>query len=253
MVALVRGPAGTTVRLLLVRAGSDPVEVDVVREAFELGTARSSVHPEGIGYLKVSSFEARTPGEVENQVEGLLTRDIRALIVDLRGNPGGRPAAALAVADQFLDGELVYFEEELDGTRTAHHAEAGGLVTELPLAVLTDGGTVGASEMVAAALRHHQRGPLIGLPTAGQATLYEGRELGEGVVVVVRSGTWSTPDRVSVGPEGLEPDFVVGLTEEDFASGFDRPQQAANAYLWSLVEGLLEEADDPEREVEPGG
>lgn len=248
VVALVRGPAGTTVNLLIERAGSDPVTVEVVRESLALGTARSLLHPEGIGYLKVSSFESRTPAEVERELEALLIREIRALIVDLRGTSGGRPSAGVAVADHFLDGDPVYFEEDLDGIRTGHNAQPGGLVTDIPLAVLIDPGTSGVAELVATALRIHERGPLIGLPSGGQSTIHKGRDLGEGIVMVARSGVWLAPNERVVPADGLAPDFLVGLTEEDIGAGFDRPQQTANAYLWSLVEGQFEELFEPEDE-----
>ncbi|MFB3110020.1 MAG: S41 family peptidase, partial [Acidimicrobiia bacterium] len=86
VVKLIRGPAGTTVSLVLQRAGSDPVEVEVTRETLELGTARFTMHPGGIGYLSVNSLEARTPAEVHDILESLKRRDMRALILDLRGN-----------------------------------------------------------------------------------------------------------------------------------------------------------------------
>ena len=243
VVSLVRGPAGTTVSLVLERAGVDAVEVEVVREALELSTARFTIHPGGIGYLSVSSFEGRTPDEVEDQLQQLLLRDIRALILDLRGNPGGRPSAALAIADHFLDGEVVYLEEGLDGTSTPHRAGEGGLATDIPVAILIDQGTAGEAEMLAAALRTHQRGPLLGLRTGGRSALHRGWEVGDGVVVVVRSGRWLTPNRGDVDPGGLPPDQEVGLSAEDVATGFDRPQATANAYLWTLLEGGLGEPE----------
>lgn len=242
VVSLVRGPAGTTVSLVLERAGVDAVEVEVVREALELSTSRFNLHPGGIGYLSVSSFEGRTPAEVEDQLQQLLLRDIRALILDLRGNPGGRPSAALAVADHFLDGEVVYLEEGLDGTSTPHRASEGGMVADIPVAILIDQSTAGEAEMLAAALRTHQRGPLLGLRTGGRSALHRGWEVGDGIVVVVRSGRWLTPNQGDVDPSGLPPDQEVGLSAEDVASGFDRPQATANAYLWTLLEGELGDA-----------
>lgn len=246
VVAMVRGPAGTTVNLLIERAGSDPVTVAVVREPLALGTARSSMHPEGIGYLKVSNFESRTPAEVERELEALLTREARAIIVDFRGTSGGRPSAGVAVADHFLDAEPIYFEEDLDGVRTAYEAQPGGLVADLPLAILIDSGTAGVAEMVATALRIHQRGPIMGLPSGGRAAIHKGRDVGDGIVVVARSSVWLAPNERVVPADGLAPDHIVGLTEEDIGAGFDRPQQTANAYLWSLVEGQLDDLFAPE-------
>ena len=234
---LIRGPAGTTVSLVLQRAGSDPVEVEVTRETLELGTARFTMHPGGIGYLSVNSLEARTAAEVHDILESLKRRDTRALILDLRGNSGGSPGAALAVAGEFLDGEIAYVEEHLDGTRTAHPADSGGLGVDFPMVILINDGTAAEAELLAAALRYHERGPLFGSPSDGKATLYRGYELGEGVVIVTRSGRWLIPGGDSVERGGLLPDQQVTLTSDDLAAGFDRPQAAANAYLWTLLQG----------------
>ncbi|MCZ6504838.1 MAG: S41 family peptidase, partial [Actinobacteria bacterium] len=138
---------------------------------------------------------------------------------------------------EFLDGEIAYVEEHLDGTSTAHPADSGGLGVDFPLVILINDGTAAEAELLAAALRYHGRGPLFGSPSDGKATLYRGYELGEGVVIVTRSGRWLIPGGDSVEPSGLLPDQQVTLTSDDLAAGFDRPQAAANAYLWTLLQG----------------
>lgn len=242
VVARVRGPAGTPVRLLLDRPGVGPLEVEVVREDFQLSTARFRMLADGIAYLSLSGFEGRTPGELDRELEILSSQGVRGLVIDLRGNQGGRASAALAVADRFLDTGVVYQEESFDGSRVSHHAAPGGVFPELPLAILVDRGTRAEAEILAAALREHGRGPLIGTATAGQALLYSGRQVGEGLAIVVPSALWYTPSGRSVVDGGLSPDLELELTEQDVAVGQDLQLSAGFAYLWSLLQGEREGA-----------
>jgi carboxyl-terminal processing protease len=237
VVARVRGPAGTVVRLLLERPGVGSVEVAVTREDFQLATARFRVLADGIAYLSLSGLETRTPGEVDRELEVMAAAGIRGLVIDLRGNQGGRLASAIAVADRFLDGQVIFQEESLeDGRRVSRHATRGGGFTDLPLAILIDGGTRGSAEILAAALRDHLRGPLIGTPSAGQSVLYAGRDVGDGMAVVVPTGLWYTPGGRLVFDGGLPPDIEVELTADDIASGDDVAVNQGFAYLWSLLE-----------------
>lgn len=236
VVALVRGPAGSIVRLLLTRPGVGEVEVAVAREGFTLSTARFRMLADGIAYLSLSGLESRTVQEVERELDVMAAHGIRGLVIDLRGNAGGSTRAAIAVAEHFLDGGTIFHEENLDGMQTSREATPGGVFSDLPIAMLIDGRTTGAAELLAAALRDHLRGPLIGSPTAGQALLYRGHDVGQGIAVVVPSGVWSTPGGQVIAGLGLPPDFQIELIPEAVAAGEDIVINAGFAYLWSLLE-----------------
>ena len=159
------------------------------------------------------------------------------MILDLRANPGGRPSAAVAVADHFLDAGPAYIAEDLDGVRREERLTPGGLAADLPMAVLVDERTGGAAEMVAAAFRDQERAPLIGRATAGDVALYRPQQVGERLAVVVRAGRWYTGAGDDLGDGGVEPDAEVELQPADLAIGYDRQQAAAYAYLWTRLGG----------------
>ena len=247
VVARIRGPAGTVVLLTVERPEIGRLDVPVVREELELATVGFRSLGGGIAYLSISRFDSGTPDEVARELQSLRQQEIDGLVVDLRANPGGSRRAGIAVADQFLDGGVVYGEEALDGTRITHEAEPGGPGVDLPLAVLVDERTRGVAEIVAAALRDNGRGPLLGERTGGNGLLYGSREVGEELVVVLPSGAWFTPGGRNVQGEGLEPDATVNVSIDDLLIGVDSQQQAAFAFLWSQLneEEAQEEAGTP--------
>ena len=242
VIARVRGPAGTEVRLTVDRPDVGRLDVAVVREEVEASTVASRPIHADIKYLSISRFDEGTPDELARELEFLRQQEVGGLVLDLRANPGGSRRAGSAVADQFLDGGVVYREETLDGTMITHEAEPGGPGVDLPLAVLVDGRTLGVAEIVAAALRHHGRGPLIGEVTGGNSLLYSPYEVGGELVVVLPSGRWFTPEGGNIFGAGLGPDSVVSVGREDLLLGVDSQVQAGFALLWGLLYG--EEAEE---------
>lgn len=235
VVARIRGPSGTEVLLTIERPEIGRFDVPVVRAEHEFATVGFRSLGGRIAYLSISRFDSGTPDELARELEILRQQEIEGLVVDLRANPGGSRRAGSAVADQFLDGGIIYHEEALDGTRITHQAEAGGPGVDVPLAVLVDERTRGVAELVAAALRHHRRGPLVGHGTAGNGLLYSSREVGDDLVVVLPSGGWFTPGGRSVQGAGLEPDAVVNVNPDDALIGVDSQIQAGFVFLWTQL------------------
>ncbi len=235
VIARIRGPADTEVLLTVERPEIGRFDVPVVREEHEFATVGFRSLGGGIAYLSISRFDSGTPDELARELEILRQQEIEGLVVDLRANPGGSRRAGSAVADQFLDGGVIYLEEALDGTQTTHEAEPGGPGVDFPLAVLVDQRTLGVAELVAAALRHHRRGPLLGEGTAGNGLLYSSREVGEELVVVLPTGGWFTPEGRNVHGVGLEPDAVVDVNPDDVLIGVDSQIQAGFAFLWTQL------------------
>lgn len=237
VLALVRGPEGSSVQLQLERAGVGTLDVALTREAFKLASAASRRLGGGVGYLSVTRFHSDTSDEVRSQLALVLGQGTEALVLDLRATAAGSPTAAREVADEFLDGMLVHQEEDLDGNRIGRFAQPGGLAVDLPLVVLVDQQTVGAAELLAAALQDNGRAPLFGLTTAGNGLLHTAHPVGDDLAVVVMSGRWYTPAGRDVHAAGVEPDAAVPLLQQDRAAGFDRQLQTAFATLWSHLQG----------------
>jgi len=166
VVALIRGPVGDSVRIRVQRNTSrKQLDFEVVREEFHT----PSVHwrmlddrASDMGYIRITQFTERTGAEVENALRELEERGATRLVLDLRDNPGGLLDSAIDVASQFLDDGVIMYERKRDGAEKPYPVLQGGLARDIPVVVLTNGGTASASEIVAGAVKDHGRGILVG-------------------------------------------------------------------------------------------
>lgn len=211
---LIRGPAGTSVRLMVEREGSS-FEVDVVRDVIDVPSVRGEMLPEGVAYVRLSRFTNRTAEEIEAILEELLAQEPSGLILDLRGNPGGGLSTAVDVADQFLDSGIVLTERFGTGQDKVYRSGNGEVAEEIPMAVLIDEGSASASEVLAGALRDRGRATLIGTTSFGKGTVQTWHGLSNGGGVRITIARWLTPDGIWVDEGGLEPQEIVTLPEPE--------------------------------------
>ncbi|MBN1642816.1 MAG: PDZ domain-containing protein [Anaerolineae bacterium] len=231
-VSLIRGPAGTVVRLLVQRAGiEEPFEVRVTRARIEQPVVETERLEGGIAYLRLNRFGQTATDEVAAALAELLDGETQGLILDLRGNPGGYLSAAIEVASQFVDHDPILIERFRDDTQRTYAPVAGGLALDIPLVVLVDGGSASASEIVAGAVQDTERGTLIGTRTLGKGSVQLVNTLSDGSQLRVTTAAWFTPAGRAIHGEGLQPDIEVAFTEEDIASGHDPQLERAIAYL----------------------
>ncbi|NWG17419.1 MAG: PDZ domain-containing protein [Chloroflexi bacterium] len=163
-----------------------------------------------LGYIQIQRFTSRTPEELKTTIEKLQQNErIKGLILDLRNNSGGLLVESIAVASQFLDGGLVVAYERNNNEEKSINAVNGGMQTHLPLAVLINQGTASAAELVAGAIRDHERGVLIGQTTYGKGTVQQIFRLSDDSSLHVTSAEWLTPDRHQLDGEGLQPDYLL--------------------------------------------
>ena len=229
----IRGPGGTAVTLLILHQGeTDPVEIEVIREEIDLDTVYLEMLPGDIAHIQITYFSLRTDKEVSSVLSDALSRGATAIVLDLRGNPGGLLDTVVDMADEFLDGGTILYQADDEGNVVAEwKASSGGLADDLPLAVLVDGGSASGSEVLAGALQDHGRGPLIGTKTYGKGSVQLIRELSDGSALYVTSARWLTPNGHLIEGLGLTPDFEVPITEEDIAQGIDPQLERAIVYL----------------------
>ena len=217
-ITLLRGPAGTKVKLSVQKADDpdgQPVEMELTRARIELETVSSRVPAEGIGYVRVRVFGSQTRLQLDRALRDMRARRVRGLVVDLRDNPGGFLTGAVEVSSQFLrEGSVVLYEER-EGKRHPVVARPGGLATDLTLAVLINRGSASASEIVASALRDHNRAILFGETTFGKGNIQVPFDLSDGSSVRVTAGTWVTAGGKPVQGLGIAPTIEVKMTTED--------------------------------------
>jgi len=161
---------------------------------------------DGIAYLALWECSGRAARDLRTSLKQLLAEEPRALLLDLRGNPGGYLHTAVQIASEFITDGVVLLERDRHGSESKHNVQGGGIATDLPLAVLVDGATASAAEIIAGAIRDNDRGLLIGEQTY-------------------------TPSGQGINGEGLTPDIVVDFSEEDLLAERDVQLEQAVEYL----------------------
>jgi carboxyl-terminal processing protease len=163
---------------------------------------------ERVGYIQIKMFTGRTPEELTTGLNELGSADVRALIIDLRGNTGGLLQESIRVADEFIDGGVLVYERNNAGQRS-HDGQAGGLGVAYPLIVLVNNRTASGAELVAGALQDRDRGILIGQRTFGKGTVQQIFPLSDGSSLHVTSSEWLTPAQQPLEAVGLTPDVEM--------------------------------------------
>ena len=209
----IRGPRGTEVALTILRGTDDPFEVRITRDVIQQREVRSEVLGDGaIGYVRLAGFSDASADQLEEAIATHLDEGRTRLILDLRGNPGGYVTAARAVASEFIDDGVIFWEENAQGDQVPTRASPGGIATdpELDIVVLVDRGSASASEIVAGALQDMGRARLVGEPTFGKGTVQQWQELtGEGGAFRLTVAKWLTPEKRWINDIGLTPDVLV--------------------------------------------
>jgi carboxyl-terminal processing protease len=242
---LIRGPAGTTIRLLIQR-DQEQFEVEIERDVIEIPSVRGEMLESDVAYVRLSRFANPTPEQLRSTLEELLAQEPRGLVLDLRNNPGGGLNTAVDVADEFLDEGVVLTERFGSGQERVFRSEEGGVAQEIPMAVLINEGSASASEVLAGAIRDRERGTLVGQTTFGKGTVQTWHALSNGGGVRITTARWLTPGGHWVNEGGITPDVVVSMPETFPGESAEDPQ------LEAAVDLLLaqENGPTPEEAVE---
>jgi carboxyl-terminal processing protease len=161
------------------------------------------------GYIQVLRFTSRTPTELKKAFEELRSADIRALVLDLRNNPGGLLQESITVASQFLPPDLVVLYEQSRQGEKEYRVRDGSTLTDLPMAVLINGGTASAAELVAGALKDHRRATVIGQRSFGKGTVQLIFQLLDKSSIHVTTAEFFPPSRQQLEGAGIEPDIPM--------------------------------------------
>ena len=232
-VLLIRGPAGTSVALKVLRKGEpEPLEIEVVRAKIEIEVVEAKLLEGNIGYVKLSEFSSGASSKLNKAIASLRQQGAEKLVLDLRDDPGGYLSESVAVTSLFLK-EGVVVREKRKGNQEEQVYEASGphIAADLPLVVLINRGSASASEIVAGALKDHQRATLIGEQSFGKGTVQLPHTLSDGSELRVTIAKWYTPNGNLIHKEGIVPDIVVERTQEDFLEGRDPQLDRALEYL----------------------
>jgi carboxyl-terminal processing protease len=233
-VKMMRGKPGTAVKLKIKREGlADLVSMEVVRAIIQSKSVTAELKEDGIGMIRLRSFSEKSSIEVKEALDNFRKEikakdkddDLRALILDLRSNPGGLLQQAVEVSDLFLDEGLIVYTQGRDKERVSRSfANSPGTEPDYPMVVLINGGSASASEIVAGALQDQSRAHILGMKSFGKASVQHVRSLEDGSGIKLTVGHYYTPSGRQIHGEGISPDQkVLGpfdrLEEEESTDG----------------------------------
>jgi carboxyl-terminal processing protease len=216
--AKIRGPQGTTVTLTLRRGADEPAfEVSIVRAQIIVGSVNSQMLDGGLAYIQITEFKATTTREFDTALRDLLPRQPKGIILDLRNNPGGFLLNAQDVLGRLYDGVALY-EEDGAGKLQELRTNVGGndvRAFDTPMAVLVNGGSASASEIVAGALRDARPATyLLGEKTFGKGSVQNIHALSDGGSARITIAHWLTPHKDAIHKIGITPQYFVPFAED---------------------------------------
>lgn len=229
-VSKIRGPKGTKVTLKLFREGKNaPFDVEIIRDKIEIKSVKWEFKELGQGsqkklvaVIKLTRFGDDTLGLLEKAVNEILIRNVSGIVLDMRNNPGGYLQTAVDVASYWVEnGKLVVKEERSQSADNNYQASGKNRLKGHPTAVLINGGSASASEILAGALQDYGIAKLIGEKSFGKGSVQELVDLRGQTALKVTVARWITPGGKNLNKEGLRPDIEVKMAEEDYEQGKD--------------------------------
>ena len=209
-----RGKEGTNVIISVRREGvARSINVPLIREIIDIKNVKSEALGKGHAYIRLTQFHDRTTDDLDNAPKKLTQENgqLKSIVLDLRNNPGGLLSQAVKGTDLFLDsGMIVYTEGRLESQKKIYFAHRGGY-TDVPLVVLVNSGSAGASEIVAGAVQDHGRGVVLGAKTFGKGSIQTILPLSYGSSLRLTTARFFTPNGRSISLGGIQPD--VGIDE----------------------------------------
>jgi carboxyl-terminal processing protease len=214
MVGRMRGSPGTEVTIDVRRPSSaGPLRFALERAEIEVKTVRSNYLGDGFGYVRLTGFSDNTAAGLDRAAEALKAeagRRLRGLVLDLRSNPGGVLHAAVEVSDRFLsEGLIVRGTGRIPHARFEYRASPGDALEDVPLVVLVNAGSASASEIVAGALKDHQRARIVGERTYGKGSVQTVLPLTAGRALKITTSRYVLPSGRTLSGTGIDPDLIV--------------------------------------------
>ncbi len=214
--SLIRGEVGTSVLLQIQRSDRPLFDVSLTRARIEVPIVQASLKSEGelqVGYIRLSEFSSHAAEQMHRAIEDLKGEGADSFVLDLRGNPGGLLNASIEIARMWLDSGGIVSTTDRAGNSQEAKATRSAL-TNLPMAVLVDGNSASASEILTGALQDNDRATVIGSKTFGKALVQSVHALSDGSGIAVTVAHYYTPAGTDISKKGISPDITVDLSEE---------------------------------------
>jgi len=250
-----RGKPKTPILVTILREGEDePFDIEIIRDIITIKAVKSKIYDD-IAYLRVTTFSEQTVNGAEEQLKTMLDEiddNIKGLVLDLRSNPGGLLTQAIGLSDMFLDkGEVLSTRGRRPESAKRFNATAGDMMNGLPIAVLINGGSASASEIVAGALQDHRRALILGTKSFGKGSVQTVIPLDKENAIKVTTSRYYTPSGRSIQAEGIEPDIIV--ENADISLKKEKRQRKEADLKGQIGKGDLKNDKEPANDNDPKG
>ena len=237
----IRGPRGTKVKLTLKRVDvPEPIQVELVRRVITSPIVEWKMEDEStkIGYIWLHQFNEKSDQMFDQALTDLESKGMRALVLDLRGNPGGLLDVAIEIGSRLIpDGDIVVIQDK-GGRQSRYGVEPAKQNHRLyPLVVLIDGSSASASEIIAGAIQDNKAGTIVGTDSFGKGKVQTIMNLPDGSAVVITTAKYYTPAMRDVDKMKIKPDVVVEPTDDDIKNEVDSQLNKAVGILKTRLDG----------------
>ncbi len=213
IISKLRGTQGTSVKIKIMRPSENKTfEVNVMREKINIPTVSQKIFNNNIGYIRITNFDRNTHKQFKQAYDKISKSNLKGLIIDLRNNPGGLLDTVIKIANELLPkGCIVYTEDKAGNKKYAYSDEN---YIKLPLAILVNGNSASASEVLSGAVKDLKRGVLIGQKTFGKGLVQNLFPLKDGSAIKVTIAKYYTPAGICINGKGIEPDYKIEMSDE---------------------------------------
>ncbi|MBP8252394.1 MAG: S41 family peptidase [Herpetosiphon sp.] len=253
----IRGPKGTKVVLTIQRKDvTESLKIEIIRDTIPLISVRGTMIGD-IAYIQISEFKGTTADELDKKIAELKPNNPKAVIVDLRNNPGGLVTSVQNVLGRFINDGVTHYQENSDGTQKEYRVLKDGAAQNLydiPMLVLVNNGSASASEIFSGSMQDNNRAKLLGVKTFGKGSVQSVHQLSDKSEARITIAHWLTPAKRAIHQVGITPDYVVPFSDDVTqypvecilnAQPADGQTQCADSELFWALKVLNENATPP--------
>lgn len=213
IISMIKGKENTNVKITVYRPSDGKYyDFQITRKKIKTDNIKSKILDGDIGYIKLVMFDSQIYDYFQKELNSLIKKGVKGLIIDLRDNPGGSYEQVCKIADALLPESMIVYTEDRNGTKQEKHSDSK--YVDLPLVLITNGNSASASEILAGAVKDNGRGTLVGTKTFGKGLVQELRMLEDGSGIKVTISRYFTPSGVCIHGTGIKPDVEIDVLSE---------------------------------------
>lgn len=238
IVKKIKGPANTKVRIQVYRPSiNDYLDFEIERQFINISWIYSEIIDDDIGYIYIKQFDDDIAQDFETHLDELMDQGIKGLVIDLRDNPGGAYYQVVRIADRIVPQGVIVYTEDRQQNRNEQYSD--GRELEIPLAILINGYSASASEILAACVQDYSKGVLVGTQTYGKGLVQEiDLDFANGGGLKYTKARYFTPSGESIHGKGVTPDIDIELSEEFMNTSIEDIPHEKDNQLQSAIREL---------------